>query len=155
MTSTATAADEFKLAFFEAAVELFANDPDTREVNVTYGYPGDMNAFEIVSFLGMTSEQSHATIGQRSRDEELTLEISISCAAGGGQEMELPCAQRAYKLLRMLEYYARKTDTTMGGTVQWCFLTGHESSGYTDEELLRDGRCIEILARFTARARVT
>lgn len=153
--SAATAADEFKLAFFNAATDLMAGDPDTENVVVTYGWPGSFAPDDLISFLGVTSEQDAATMGRRSRDETLELTVSISCFRGGGQDMELVTAQRAYQLLRMLETYCRTTDTTVGGTVMWCFLTGHESAGHTDPALIEDGRTNEIVARFTARARIT
>ncbi len=153
--SGATAADEFKLAFFEAARDLMAADPDTEHVLVTYGWPGTFEPEDLVSFLGVTSEQEAASISRRSRDETLTLEVSISCYRGGGQDMEQVSARRAYQLLRMLDTFARVTDTTVGGTVMWCFLVGHESSGHTDPALIEQGRTNEIVARFSARARIT
>lgn len=153
--SGATAADEFKLAFFQAATDIMASDPDTENVVVTYGWPGSFAPNDLISFLGIKSEQEAASISRRSRDETLELEVSISCYRGGGQEQELVTAQRAFQLLRMLEAYCRNTDPTVGGTVMWCFLTGHESSGHTDPALIEDGRTNEIVARFTARARIT
>lgn len=153
--STATAADEFKLKFFEAVKALMAAGADTPNVLVTYGAPANLDPEDIVSFLGVTSEQNAVTMGNRGRDEDLTLEIAISCFRGGGEEMELVCGSRAYQLLRMIENQVRKTDTTVGGTVLWCFLQGHESSGQTDPTLIQEGRVIEITARFLARARIT
>lgn len=153
--STATAADDFKYAFFEAATELMAADPDTAEVLVSYGAPGSLDPEDVVAFLDVTSEQQAATIGQRSRDEDLTVTVAISCFRGGLEDQELVCGRRAYQLLRMLDYHVRKTDTSVGGTVLWCFLQGHESTGQTDPQLLQQGRVIEITARFLARARIT
>ena len=90
MTDTATVADAFKLAFYEAIKELMANDPETPHVYVTFGWPGTLDPADIVSFLGVTSEQSAATMStNRSREESLQLEVSISCFVGGGQEAEL------------------------------------------------------------------
>jgi hypothetical protein len=153
--SGATAADEFKLAFFETIRDLMATDPDTPHVLVTYGAPGTFEPEDLVSFLGIESNQDPATIGNRSREEALTIEVSISCWRGGGQDMELVCAQRAYQLLRMIETQVRVTDTTVSGTVRHCFLVSHESSGATDLQFLETGRVIEITARFAARTRIT
>lgn len=154
--STATAADEFKLAFFEAVRDMFAYEPDTQEVLVTYGAPASYSPPDIVSFLDLSSDQSAATIGTaRSREESLTLTVSISCVVNGGQEAELLAAQRAYALLRAIEYYARRTDTTIGGTVRHCFLERHTSSGQTDPSLMTQGRVCEIVADFRAQARVS
>lgn len=153
--STATAADEFKLALFEATRDLMAEAEDTQQVLVTYGAPGTFEPEDLVSFTGTESVQEGATMGNRGRQETLIQEVQISCWRGGGQEMELVCAQRAYQLLRMIENYCRKTDTTVGGTVLWCFLTSHESFGQTDPQFIDKGRVIEITAKFTARSRIT
>lgn len=154
--STATTADEFKVAFHAAVKNLMAATPDTVEVLVSYGAPSSLDPEDVVAFLGVTSEQNPATIGQRSRDEDLTIDVAISCFRGGlGEETELVCGQRAYQLLRMIENQVRKTDTTVGGTVLWCFLQSHESTGQTDPQLIQQGRVIEITARFAARARIT
>jgi hypothetical protein len=155
---TATAADEFKLNFFNGVQQSFAANPDFSEVAVTYGQPGNfaMSSNDIVAFRGVQSSHVAATIGpQRSRHETLTVEVVISCWRGGAEEMELVCAQRAYKILRAIEFYARVTDTTLGGSVLWCFLEQHQSDGATDPQMLEEGRVIEITATFKAEARVT
>ena len=105
--STATHADEFKHEFYVGIKELFAVDQSTEQVLVTYGAPASYAPPDIVSFLNMTAEQTSATYGNRGREETLLLTISISCVVNGGQEAELLAAQRAYSLLRQIEYYAR------------------------------------------------
>lgn len=159
--STATAADEFKLNFYNAITTQFAADPNYNgtsgeNVLVTYGLPGNYAPADIVSFMGVQSNQVDATLGaKRSRHETLSLEIVISCVRGGGAEMELVCSQRAYAILRAIETYARVTDTTIGGSVLWCFISQHQSDGHTDPEIAEQNRCIEITARFDAQARIT
>jgi hypothetical protein len=154
--TTATNADVFKQKFYEAIVDLFANDPDKDTVLVTFGGPGTYAPNDIVSFLDVTADQDVATIGSnRGRDEQIELTVSISCVVNGGQEAELLAHQRAYSLLRAIEYYARQTDTTFGGTVRYCFLVRHGSSGQTDPALIAQGRVTEIVATFRAVARVT
>lgn len=153
---TATAADEFKLNFFNGVQQSFAASADFNEVLCSYGQPGNYMPDDVVAWRGVQSSHVPATIGpQRSRHETLTVEVVISCWRGGGPEMELVCAQRAYKILRAIEYYARVTDTTLGGAVLWCFLEQHQSDGATDPQLLEEGRVIEITATFKAEARVT
>jgi hypothetical protein len=160
---TATAADEFKLNFFTGVQQSFAASADFSEVAVTYGQPGNfaMGSNDIVAFRGVQSSHVDATIGpQRSRHETLTLEVVISCWRGGAEEMELVCAQRAYKILRAIEYYARVANTTLSDAagnpaVLWCFLEQHQSDGATDPQMLEQGRVIEITATFKAEARVT
>lgn len=153
--STSTAADEFKLKFYEATRDLMAEDPDTQYVMVTYGMPGTFEPDDLVSILDVKADQEPMTMGNRGREETLTLRVEISCFRGGGAEQELVCAQRAYQILRMIEHYFRKTDTTVGGTVRHCFLEGHDSQGQSDPQLLDKGRVIEISARFLAQARIT
>lgn len=156
MSSTATVALAFKKAFHQGIQQLFVLDSDTEAVLVTYGAPANYSPPDIVSFLDITSDQAVATIGaSRSRDESLALTVSISCVVAGGQEAELAAAERAYDLLRRIEYWARRTDTTIGGTVRECFLEGHSSSGQTDPALMSQGRVCEIVATFRARARIT
>lgn len=154
--TTATNADVFKLAFYEAIVALFANDPEKDTVLVTFGGPGTYAPNDLVSFLDVTADQEVATLGSnRGRDEQIDLTVSISCVVHGGQEAELLSHARAYSLLRDIEYYVRRTDTTVGGTVRHCFLIRHGSSGQTDPALLSQGRVTEIVATFRAVARVT
>lgn len=153
--STATHADDFKVSFYEAVKGMFALDPETEQVLVTYGAPANYSPPDIVSFLDLTAEQVMATMGNRGREETLLITVSISCLVNGGQEAELLAAQRAYYLLRTIEYYARVTDTTIGGSVRHCFLERHTSSGQTDPALIAQGRVCEIVADFRAQARVS
>lgn len=154
MTTTFTAAPTFKAAL----VAAIASVVDTTAVLVTYGHPGQQVAVwdDIVSVAGVTSEQEVAGMGTlRPREETLTATVMISCLRRGGPEQEQVAADAAYALLGAIERQVRVTDTTVGGTVRDCFLTGHESSGETDDTQLATGRVIEIQATFTAHARIT
>jgi hypothetical protein len=156
MTTTATNADVFKKAYYEAVKDTFASDPDKEHVLVTFGAPGTYTPQDIVSFLDVEANQDLATLGtNRGRDETIDLTVSISCLVPGGQEAELLAHDRAYTLLRAIEYYARRTDTTVGGTVRHCFCIRHGSAGQTDPTLIERGRVCEIVAVFRAVARVT
>ena len=147
-----TAASALKDAFVSAARTLWAGT----DVQVAFGHPGQTQTDDIVAFGRVTSSQEVATMGtNRSREETLTLDVVISIFRGGGPEMEAIASARGYALLGELEEFARKTDTTIGGTVRHCFLTSHESDGATDPEILAAGRLIEISAQFTAQARIT
>ena len=151
----ATLALAFKKAFFEAVKELMARTPETEHVYVVFGQPSTYAPADIVAFGRLTSGQNPATLGTpRSREETLTLEVMISCFVGGGEEAELAASERVYELLRMIERHVRMTDTTVGGTVRHCFLTSHESDGMTPEDLIEQGRVIDVIATFTAAARV-
>lgn len=151
----ASVALAFKEAFYDAAKELMANTPETEAVSVVFGQPSDIDPDEIISFGSIGAGQDKATMGtNRSREETLTLDVQISVVRGGAEEAEILASRRCYELLRMLEYYVRVTDTTVGQTVRECFLTSHESPGATPEEVMHKGRMIDVLATFTAKARI-
>ncbi len=156
MSSTATIAATFKNNLYTATVALMAADPTTQDVMVTFGHPGTFEPLDLISFTKVTETQNPATIStNRTRNEVITQEVMISCMRPGGQEMEQICSDRAYTLLRMIEQQVRVTDTTVGGTVWWCFLASHSSNGETDITFLEQGRLIEITAVFEAHARIT
>lgn len=150
--ATDTFADIFKDAMVDAAHTLWDPDPN---IQISYGHPGMNMLNDIVGFGRVSSEQEVAAYGPtRPREETLTLDVTFSIYRPGGPEMEKVATDRAYELLRQLARYVRITDTTVGGTVRDCFLTAHESDGSTDPETLSQGRLIEVMATFTAHARV-
>jgi hypothetical protein len=151
--SAATAAYDFKRAFFEAVRDLLAGDQSTQYVLVSMGSPASLEPEDIVAFQGVTSEQSPVTMGNRGREELLTIEVQISCYSGGDDE-DVP-TRRSYELLGIIEKYVRKTDPSVGGTVRHCFLVGHESKGFTDPTDLAKGRTSDITATFAAAARIS
>ena len=145
----------FKKAFYSKIKDLFAPDPDTEHVYVVFGQPTNYVADDIVSFGRLTAGQDPATLGtNRSREETLTLDVTVSCFRGGNEDGEIFTAERAYDLLRRIEHYVRIEDTTLGGIIRTCVLSSHESEGATPEELLDDGRVSEVVATFTAKARI-
>lgn len=151
----ATVALAFKEAFYNAAKELMAEDPETESVYVVFGQPATIDPDEIISFGSVGAGQEKATLGtNRSREETLTLDVQISVVRGGEEEAEILASRRCYELLRKLEYYVRVTDTTVSQTVRECFLTSHDSPGATPEEVMHKGRMIDVLATFTAKARI-
>lgn len=151
--SSSTAAYDFKRAFYEAIRDIMAGDQSTQYVLVSLGSPSSLEPEDIVAFQGVTSEQNPATMGNRGREEVLTIEVQISCYSGGDDE-DVP-TRRAYEILGIIERYARKVDPTIGGTVRQCFLTGHESKGFTDPTDLAKGRTSDITATFAAAARIS
>lgn len=153
MTNTSTVAAAFKAAFYQVAVDMFKDDPD---VLVCFGHFGIQNANDVILFLGVGTEQEAANLStNRSREETLTLSVYIrSFRAGEADDDKVP-SDRVYELLGMLENYVRTTDTTLGGTVRECFLKDSESEGLTDRQSLAQGRQIDCVARFTAKARIT
>lgn len=151
----ATLALAFKKAFYEAVKTLMAEGYDTEHVYVVFGQPATYVPDDIVSFGRLASGQAAATLStNRSREETLTLEVTVSCFQGGDEDAEILTAERAYELLRRIERQVRMTDTTVGGTVRECALTSHESEGATPEDLIDQGRVTEVVATFTAKARI-
>ena len=151
----ASVAQDFKMNFYLAVKGLLADDP--LEPFVSFGHPGTFEPDDLIGFGRVESVYEFAAFGpKRPQWEDLTLTVTISCYRGGvGEEVEVEASARAYSLLRAIHYYARITDTTMGGVVLWTTLTGHTSDGETDPDSLAEGRTIEVEATFTARARVT
>jgi len=146
----------FKKAFYEAVKTFMAEDYETEHVYVVFGQPATYNPEDIVSFGRLSAGQAAATLStNRSREETLTLEVTVSCFLGGDEEAEIATADRAYELLRRIERHVRMTDTTVGGTVRECVLTSHESEGATPEDLIEQGRVTEVVATFTAKARIS
>lgn len=151
----ATVAIAFKEAFYNAAKALMAGNHETEQVYVVFGQPATIDPDEIISLGFVGAGQEKATMGSnRAREETLTLDVQISVVRGGAEEAEIEASRRCYELLRMLEYQVRMTDTTVGGTVRECFLTSHESPGATPEDVMHNGRMIDVLATFTAKARI-
>lgn len=154
MTNTSTVAAAFKSAFYEVAVDMFQDDP---QVLVSYGHPGLESNDDIIAFLNLSTTQEIATLSAtgRTREETLTLDVYIRSFRAGEADNDREPTERVAELLGMLENYVRTTDTTLGGVVRQCFLTGSESEGLTDKTLLARGRQIDCVARFTAQARIS
>lgn len=149
-------AEMYKEAFYTRAVTLFAADP---QVQVAFGHPGTSMSDDIVAFMGVTTDQVEATMAtNRSREETLSLTVIISCYAAGNTDGDLTPSKRAFSLLGSLENYVRTTDTTLGlaaNGLRQCFLTSISTSAATDEAYLAAGRLVEIIAVFTAQARIS
>jgi hypothetical protein len=146
----------FKKAFYQAVKTLMADAHDTEHVYVVFGQPATYQPEDIVSFGRLSVGQAAATMStNRSREETIAVEVTVSCFLGGDEDAEIATAERAYELLRRIERHVRMTDTTLGGVVRECVLTSHESEGATPEELTEQGRVTEVVATFTAKARIT
>jgi hypothetical protein len=151
-----TNALEFKKALYNATKQLLAEDPETVEASVNPGLPGTFDAPDLLVFGKVSMSQSVATMGtNRSREETLTVELTISCFLGGDEDQELPSQERAFMILGKIERYVRMTDTTLGGVVRQCFLTSVETDGETPAEYSAEGRAVDVTAIFTAQNRVT
>lgn len=101
------------------------------------------------------SDPATLSANMRTRNEDLTLEVTIYSYVPGGEEAEEPADTAAYSMLTTLEEQVRVTDTTVGGTVRYCFLTSHVSAPAEDDNILSRGRLTIIIATFSANARIT
>jgi hypothetical protein len=155
-SSSATAAHDFKKTFCDLIATLFTGDDATAEVLVKFGRPTKFLVDDVISFGRLSSEQDPATEGtNRSRDEVLHLDITISCFVAGDDDQEAVASARAYDLLRRIEFYARSTDPTIGNTVRECALVSHESDGMSAKTTVKTGRNIFLTATFEAKTRIT
>lgn len=156
MTDVATHGHQFKVAFKNAAKRLFATDPN---VLVTFGVPGlGGEAYDdVIGVADLKVDQAVATLGtNRSREETLELKVWVSShRAGDVDDLEEQVSERATDLLRQIEHYVRQTDTTLGGLVRDCTLTGYDSTGFIEAVATVVGRTVDIEAIFTAHARVS
>lgn len=154
MTTTSSVAFQFKDAFYSFCQTLFQGDPDTI---VSYGNPGTRYASDWVVLGEVTSGQVPATLSSsnRHRRETLTVDVMFSSYRAGEADDDRIPHERVYEMQGLVENYVRTTDTTVGGTVMWCFMTSHRSDGATPDEVLAAGRVIQSLATFTAVADVS
>lgn len=155
MSSAFTAGMAFKKALFQRIQDLLADTPGAQDVLVCPGTPGTFQPDEIVAVTALEVQQDFATMGpNRTREETLTVTVVFSCLFGGDSTQELPSQERAFDLLGIIERDVRMTDTTLGGVVRQCMLTGVQTDGQTPEEYLQAGRGVDVTATFTARNRV-
>ena len=153
MTDTATAGLAVKTRFYENAKTLF----DLTVVNVMFGISVEnRDRNQAIAFLDIRSRQEAGPLSasNRSRNEDLDLTVVINVASAGDVD-DKPVHDTAFGLLRALEQYVRKTNTTLDGTCMWCFLASYRTYGYTPTDQLAQGRLLEIEATFTARVRIT
>ncbi len=124
-------------------------------VQVTLGVPWPQTAQDLIGVGRVESQFESATMGpQRSRDETITVEVLISVFRPGGQEQEQITSERAYELLGAIERHLRVVDPTVGGLVRSCLLSSHQMDSNPFDDGTAMGRVVEVLATFTAQARV-
>lgn len=156
MTGLATAGQAYKTAMVDAAAALFAD----QDILVTFGAPTGEDGLrrdDVVGVAGLEVEQTTGPLGTpRTRDEHMVLTVWVSVfRAGDVPDLERQASDRAFDLLSSIEHHVRQTDTTLGGTVLWCWLTSYTTTGFVDTARQVAGRTVDVEAKFTARARVT
>lgn len=148
---TSTVAGDL-VAALQAAIITAVNDPD---VLVVVGFPWPQTALDIISVGDVKSNQTTATMTpQRTRDEVLTVDVTVSVFRPGGQEQALPVIQRAYALLGLIGHHFRMDVPTLGIDIWECLLTDHQMSSQPFSSDTAEGRTTEIAATFTTKARI-
>lgn len=148
--STATAGYALKAALASAIPTAIAALDLGGNVLIDWGYPEPTWPDDMV-LLGALSTQQEWRTSNRSREETLDLELHVLSWRATQQEADT----RAYALLAAIERYLRITDPTLGGVVRECVLTATDADGYTRTADRITGRGTEIIATFTAKARIS
>lgn len=151
MSDTAAAASlAFKQALETAARAAIETADPGGVVLYSWGVP-DVWPDDVVLFLAVTSTQAPGSASQqKNRDLMLTCEVRVASRRTDQQAAE----QRATDLLGWVEHHVRHLDPTLGGAVLGCALTSHHFTGVTPSADMPDGRGCELVATFTARARI-
>lgn len=150
--STASAA----LAVSDALRAVTVSTINDAAVLVCEGSPGNAFPDDCVSFQQITTQQDPATLGtRRSRNENLTIKVIFSIYRKGAGATEATVKQRAWSLLGGVETYLRRTDPTLGGVCEWCFLTSVDADSSLDPMEIAEGRLYELNATFSAFVRIT
>lgn len=120
--SLAIATYQFKQAFHERAVALFATAKPEFEVIrglVGAGYPD-----QYMQVLGTTTRHEAATMSSnRTREETIELETQWFVFRYGAVGVDREAEDYLYARLSELERYIRVDDITLGGVVRECHLT--------------------------------
>lgn len=145
---------DYKVAM-EAAVRtaIAGADPGGR-VLVEWGYPEPGSADDMILIMNLDGDQDIANLGtQRQREETMNLKVHF-CSWRSDQRQ---ADAAAWALLKLVTNQVRSItgDSTLGGVVRQCFLTGYSSQGFTYPDNTIRGRGCEVIANFTAMARIT
>lgn len=152
---SASDAREFRKAMYDRCVTLFASatNPVTR---VTRDRPAFNTEVDIVCVRQVETNQDFATFGSnRSREEDLTVEVEFWSFRFGTDAAAEAAEARAWAMLDAVAEYVRVTDTTLGGVVRHCFLTRAVAGDSENEDVMAQGRLHLVVATFTAQNRVT
>jgi len=156
MSTLSTLGLDFKNAF-EANIRLAIASADPNgNVLLDWGYPEPEYADDFILLMKLDGSQAIATLGTvRSREETMMLDVHF-CSWRSDQRQ---ADAAAWSWLQLVARWVRGGlaygDTTLGGVVRQCFLTSYSAQGFTYTPDRSKGRGCEIIATFTANARVT
>lgn len=147
-----TRAIAYKTAMRDTARAILPDD-----TQIVWGHPGNVYGNRILAVMDMTTDQQPGPMGpRRNRDETLILAVvALVTVAGSDDTAQEEAETGAVGLIATLEQYVRVTDTTLGGAVSECWLTSLDVQGYTPDEQRSAGWASQVIATFTAKARIT
>lgn len=161
-TNPIDAGSAFREAMYKAAVDLFPEE----SIYVSHTNLGqDAEDVVLIGALDGTRDQESRLMSasQRSQDWDYALDVHSYAFRAGGADEAQECDAEAFTaaseyMARIAEHVRRGApdgDTTLGGTVMWCFL---ESMNTTPGEVSVAGgigRMWEFVGTFVARVRVS
>lgn len=151
MTGIATLAYDYMVAFEAGVRTAIAGADPGGNVLIEHGYPEPARAADMILIIRLDSVQDWATLGNRSREETLNLEVHF--ASWRSDQKQANAA--AYGWLQLVERYCRVTDPTLGGVMRQVILTGVSSQGFTYGPDVAKGRGADVIATFTGSQRVS
>ena len=145
--TTATALPAVKAALLALADAAISDST----VEFCYGHPGTNRAKEIISVRDAATTLTWGPFGQRDKDENLTIELVVSCREGGTNQQTV--TERAFDLLDLI-------DTALRGTANAPSITSTVVFGGINSVQLREsnpaindmtkGRVAELFCTVTA-----
>jgi len=139
-------------ALYTALVDLCLAAPGYADVQI-YSAPIalEQTAPESIQFDDATPTQAWGALGNKARDEEFDLGLTISVVVPGGGEEEMTAARdRVFALLAVLELLLR-TDPSAGGSVR----VAHVTSAPLTQIPTPQGRMAILSVTVHASARLT
>lgn len=124
---------------------------------VVYGDPGTNVENDVVSIGTVQSSVQPVNLSaQRSREEQLNVDVLFSCFTGGGPEAQYPSMVRAYGYLAALESYLQVTSPIVDTPgVRYAWVSSHQMDpGDSLVGVDAMGRLVSLTATITIHARL-
>lgn len=157
------AGNAFRQAMFTVAKGLFADEPHVYVSHTNLGR--DAKDVVLIGVLDGSHDQESdpLSMGRRTQDWDLSLDVHTYAFRAGGADIEQQCDADAYEaasslMSRIAEYVRRSSpegDTTLGGTALWCRLESFTTTPGQAQANQGTGRMWEFVGTFVARVRVT
>lgn len=121
------------------------------DVQFCYGHPGTNRANSVVSVRDALSRSDWGALGARQKDEQLQVELVVSCRQGGTNQQEI--TEKAFDYLDLIDAELRTDtyDASVSGSVLWGHIAEvqlRESNPNTHD--MTKGRVAELFCTVTA-----